>query len=205
MNFPIPFASTHHARAVDAALGAETDELLVVTRLASAQACQHLGSSENGLSAAEAEKRLAQYGPNLVTRERKPSIAQEIWNRTKNPLNALLLSLAIVSYALGDMRAAIVIAAMVILAISTAFIQEHRSNEAAARLRAMVKTTATVRRDADERDANGFLEVSLETLVPGDRLGGALGRESMDLVSCVVSDVRDALAGERLTLAVSGN
>ena len=75
MNFPIPFASTHHARAVDAALGAETDELLVVTRLASAQACQHLGSSENGLSAAEAEKRLAQYGPNLVTRERKPSIA----------------------------------------------------------------------------------------------------------------------------------
>lgn len=139
MNFPIPFASTHHARAVDAGRGAETDELLVVTRLASAQACQHLGSSENGLSAAEAEKRLAQYGPNLVTRERKPSIAQEIWNRTKNPLNALLLSLAIVSYALGDMRAAIVIAAMVILAISTAFIQEHRSNEAAARLRAMVK------------------------------------------------------------------
>ena len=83
MNFPLPFASTHHVRAVDAALGAETDELLVVTRLAPAQACQHLGSTDIGLSAAEAEKRLAQYGLNLVTRERKPTIAQELWNRTE--------------------------------------------------------------------------------------------------------------------------
>jgi P-type Mg2+ transporter len=44
-------------------------------------------------------------------------------------LNALLLSLATVSYFLGDIRGAIVIAIMVILAITTAFIQEHRSNE----------------------------------------------------------------------------
>ncbi len=166
MNFPIPFASTHRVRTVDA-LGAETNELLLVTGLAPTQACRHLGSTENGLSAAEAEERLAQYGPNLVTRERKRSIAQELWNRTKNPLNALLLTLAIVSYALGDLRAAIVIATMVVLAITTAFIQEHRSNEAAARLRAMVKTTATVRR-AGSSDGNGFVEVPMETLVPGD-------------------------------------
>jgi hypothetical protein len=71
------FASTHHTRAVNAAIGAETHELLRVTRLAPEQACQHLGSSDNGLSAVEAQKRLAQYGPNLVTRERKRSIAQE--------------------------------------------------------------------------------------------------------------------------------
>ena len=160
------FASTHHTRAVNAAIGAETTELLRVTRLAPEQACQHLGSTNNGLSAAEAEKRLAQYGPNLVTRERKPSIAQELWNRTKNPLNALLLTLAIVSYVLGDLRAAIVIAVMVILAITTAFIQEHRSNEAAARLRAMVKTTASVRRGSRAGDGNGFAEVPMETLVP---------------------------------------
>ena len=168
MDFPIRFASTHHARSVNAALGAETNELLVVTRLIPAQACQHLGSTDNGLGPAEAERRLAQYGLNLVTRERKPSIAQELWNRAKNPLNALLLTLAVASYALGDLRAAIVIAAMVILAITTAFIQEHRSNEAAARLRAMVKTTATVRRGSGAGDGNGFVEVPMETLVPGD-------------------------------------
>jgi magnesium-transporting ATPase (P-type) len=63
-----------------------------------------------------------------------------LWGRAKNPLNALLVSLATVSYFLGDIRAAIVIAIMVILAITTAFIQEHRSNNAAAKLRAIVKT-----------------------------------------------------------------
>ena len=60
---------------------------------------------------------------------------QELWSRAKNPLNALLLTLATVSYFLGDMRAAIVIASMVVLAIMTAFMQEHRSNEAAAKWR----------------------------------------------------------------------
>ena len=167
MNFMLSFASTRHERSAGAA-GPETKELLAITRLEPAQACVHLDSSAEGLSPAEAEKRLAQYGPNLVTREGKPSIARELWNRAKNPLNALLLTLAAVSYALGDMRAAIVIAAMVILAITTAFIQEHRSNEAAARLRAMVKTTATVRRGSSAGDGNGFVEVPMETLVPGD-------------------------------------
>ena len=82
----------------------------------------------------------------FVTRERRRTIAQEIWRRANNPLNGLLLTLAVVSYFLGDVRAAIVIAVMVVLAISTAFIQEHRANEAAANLRATVKTTASVRR-----------------------------------------------------------
>jgi P-type Mg2+ transporter len=40
----------------------------------------------------------------------------------------------------------VVIVIMVVLSVITAFIQEHRSNEAAARLRAMVKTTASVKR-----------------------------------------------------------
>jgi Mg2+-importing ATPase len=53
-------------------------------------------------------------------------------------LNALLLTLAVLSYLLGDLRAAVVIATMVVLAIATAFVQEHQSNEVAARLRAMV-------------------------------------------------------------------
>ena len=129
--------------------------------------CENVGSSLAGLTAEEAERRLKSYGHNLVTRERKPTILQEIWGRAGNPLNALLLTLAVVSYFLGDVRAAIVIALMVLLAISTAFIQEHRSNEAAERLRAMVKTTASVLRRPVAGDGD-FIEVPLETLVPGD-------------------------------------
>ena len=132
-----------------------------------------LRTSPQGLDPVEAEARLASSGPNLITWEGRPSVLRELWGRAKNPLNALLLSLATVSYFLGDIRAAIVIAIMVILAITTAFVQEHRSNEAAAKLRAMVKTTASVKRrgarpDTGEDLSNGFHEIPMQRLVPGD-------------------------------------
>jgi len=140
-------------------------ELIAASRLPPELACQRLESSNAGLAEDEAERRLERYGLNLVTRERKPTIIEEIWSRSKNPLNALLVTLAIVSYFLGDVRAASVIIIMVLLSIVTAFVQEHRSNEAAARLRAMVKTTASVRRAGASGD---FTELPLEMLVPGD-------------------------------------
>ncbi|HUI96103.1 MAG TPA: magnesium-translocating P-type ATPase [Xanthobacteraceae bacterium] len=141
------------------------DELAALSRLPPERACEQVQASAAGLSPEEVERRLKRYGLNLVTRERKPTIVQEIWGRTKNPLNGLLLALAIVSYFTGDVRAATVIVIMVLLSVITAFIQEHRSNQAAARLRAMVKTTASVRRAGAPAD---FIEVPIETLVPGD-------------------------------------
>ena len=145
----------------------EAEELFGLSQLAGEASCKRLGSSAAGLAADEAAQRLKTYGLNLITREQKPTILQEIWNRAKNPLNALLLTLAVISYFLGDVRAAIVIALMVLLAITTAFIQEHRSNEAAAQLRAMVKITASVRRPEVGEHAD-FVEIPIETLVPGD-------------------------------------
>ena len=146
---------------------AETEELFGLSKIAGEPACQKLGSSPAGLTTDEAVRRLKIYGLNLVTRERQPTIPEEIWSRSKNPLNALLITLAVVSYFLGDVRAAIVIVVMVFLSVITAFIQEHRSNEAAARLREMVRTTASARRGVDAEHAD-FVEVPIETLVPGD-------------------------------------
>jgi Mg2+-importing ATPase len=169
VNFPVLFPTRHQAR-TDAAAALESEELFTASRMEAAQSCQQLGSCVGGLSAQEAALRLTRFGPNLVTRERKPTVVEELWSRARNPLNALLLTLAVVSYALDDVRAAIVIAAMVVLAITTAFIQEHRSNEAAAQLRAMVKTTASVRRGPTSPDHpnDGFVEEPIEMLVPGD-------------------------------------
>ena len=146
---------------------AGTAELIALSQLSPEPACQKLATNPVGLAEDEAARRLKAYGPNLVTREQKPTILQEIWGRTRNPLNGLLLTLATVSYFLGDLRAALVIVIMVVLSVVTAFIQEHRSNEAAARLRAMVKTTASVRRGGPTGSVD-FAEVPIETLVPGD-------------------------------------
>ena len=141
--------------------------LATASRLQPDEACSAAGTSAEGLSQFEADARLQKIGPNLVARERKATIVQELWGRARNPLNALLLTLAALSFFLGDVRAAVVIAAMVILAITTAFVQEHRSNEAAAQLRAMVHTTASVRRTPGPKD-DPFTEIPLEQIVPGD-------------------------------------
>ena len=98
------------------------------------------------LTEAQAQERLRRYGPNRVARAGTPSVAREVWTCAWNPLNALLVVLAIVSALLGELRAAVVIAVIVALATVTAFVQQHRANRAAATLRALVRTTATVRR-----------------------------------------------------------
>src|SRR6516165_10885810 len=135
--------ASSHGRAKEKA---GTAGLIAISQLAPDGACEKLETNPDGLTEAEAARRLKAYGPNLVAREQKPTILEEIWGRARNPLNGLLLTLATVSYFVGDLRAALVIVIMVVLSVFTAFIQVHRSNEAAARLRAMVKTTASVRR-----------------------------------------------------------
>jgi len=146
---------------------AEGDQLVKASGLEPAQACATVQSSPEGLSQGEAAQRLKEFGANLVARELKPTIFAEIWRNAVNPLNGLLLALAVVSYLLGDLRAAIVIITMVLLSILTSFIQEHRSNEAAAKLRAMVHTSASVRR-RDGQAQREFAEIPMEQLVPGD-------------------------------------
>ncbi|QBR71028.1 magnesium-translocating P-type ATPase [Beijerinckiaceae bacterium] len=175
MNLPAPDdrptseMSLRHpdARDTDIAL---SKEILTVSRAEKEAVFALLRTSPEGLDPTEVKARLALAGPNLIAREGRPSLANELWGRAKNPLNALLLSLAATSYFLGDIRAAVVISVIVLLAVVTAFIQEHRSNDAAAKLRAMVKTTASVKRRGGpaNSDSNGFIEIPIEQLVPGD-------------------------------------
>jgi Mg2+-importing ATPase len=56
----------------------------------------------------------------------------------------LLAVLALVSFATGDARAAIVMTAMIVLGVGLRFAQEARADAAAEKLRAMIQVTATV-------------------------------------------------------------
>src|ERR1700733_8325012 len=75
--------------------------LSALSRLQPVEACAGVDSCLEGLSQAEAELRLKKFGPNQITREHMATILQELWGRARNPLNALLLTLAAVSYFLG--------------------------------------------------------------------------------------------------------
>ena len=151
-------------------------DLAAIAGLAPAAALTAAGGLPEGLGADEAARRLRLNGPNSIAGEARPSILAELWGRTLNPLNALLLSLAAISWLLKDARSAIVIACMVLLSIGLGFLQEHRSNHAAARLATMVRTQASVKRlgGGDHPVTPGapagedFFEIPLDQLVPGD-------------------------------------
>jgi Mg2+-importing ATPase len=130
-------------------------------------ALQRLSSTAAGLTPDQVEERLRSAGLNQVAHQARHTIFGELVGRSINPLNLLLLSLATASYFLGDQRAAIVIAVMVVLSISLSFIQEHRSNNAADKLQRMVSIKATVRRQTGA-EAHDHIDVPIEQLVPGD-------------------------------------
>ncbi|MCX7899101.1 MAG: cation-transporting P-type ATPase, partial [Methylocystis sp.] len=148
----------------------ETSRAKLLRAAASAigETLQSYNSSPSGLPEVEAERRRKHYGPNRIAHEARGGLLRELISHFINPLNGLLLFLAGVSWALSDQRAAIVISAMVALSVLLAFAQEHRSNAAAAKLRAMVRTHASVRRPEAPSTGDGFVETSLEDLVPGD-------------------------------------
>ncbi|WP_296525655.1 magnesium-translocating P-type ATPase [Rhodoplanes sp.] len=140
-------------------------------------ALHRLSSAADGLTARQVDERLASVGRNQIAQQAHHTIVGELVRRSINPLNLLLLSLATASWLLGDQRAAIVIAVMVVLSISLGFIQEHRSNIAADKLQRMVLVTATVRRRAAQAGpgsagpdhvAPDHVDVPIEQLVPGD-------------------------------------
>ncbi|MDB5309143.1 MAG: magnesium-translocating P-type ATPase [Gemmataceae bacterium] len=103
-----------------------------------------LTSSPDGISRVKALARLEQLGPNEVAGEKPPRWYVQLVHAFHVPFNYLLLTLAAVAVFTEDYRAAGVITAMVAVSGLLRFWQEYRSGRAAAGLRAMVQTTATV-------------------------------------------------------------
>jgi Mg2+-importing ATPase len=157
-----PWSKSNAPAAVTAALSAT--EILRLSRAARDVIFAELGTCAEGLTQTEVDDRLRRVGPNDIAQAKHQSIGLEVYLRVRTPLNALLLSLAVVSWLTGDARAAVVIAVMVLLSVTLGFVQEHRSNRAAEALRAMVRTTASVVRFG----VPDTVEVPIETLVPGD-------------------------------------
>ncbi|WP_445344357.1 magnesium-translocating P-type ATPase [Caballeronia choica] len=161
------FGRKHESQSAVRSSAASSEILVEYARLEPADVLQRLYSAPEGLAFGEAEQRLRAVGRNEVARAERHTIVGELLNRSINPLNLLLLSLAAASYFLGDRHASSLIVIMVVLSITLGFLQEHRSNKAADALRRMVLTTATVRR-CGQGDVQDHIEVPIEQVVPGD-------------------------------------
>jgi Mg2+-importing ATPase len=119
-------------------------------------------ASGAGLSSAEARRRLAVCGPNVVADGRHRPVIVQLLIRFRNPLVLLLLGAAVVSGLTGDMRSFVVISAMVLMSVVLDFAQEHRASRAADQLRQAAAVRATVIRDGVPG------EIPASEIVPGD-------------------------------------
>jgi len=135
-------------------------------RMEAAEALSLLGTSMEGLTEEAAAERLEQSGPNEVSSEKRRDWATRLYHAVRNPLVILLTILAVISFSTAqetsDFVGAWLMVLMVILGVGLRFVQESKADSAAAKLKAMIKVTATVVRQGQPA------EVPLRCLVPGD-------------------------------------
>lgn len=151
-------------------------------------------TSFNGLGQLEVEKRREKHGRNVVIQEDRFARLSLLGKAVANPLVVLLLILSALSFLTGDHRAAVVMLAMVLLGVLLRFVQEARAGAAAAKLKAMIRVTATILRDGQA------IEVPLADLVPGDVAilsAGDMIPADLRLISCKdLHVIQASLTGE---------
>jgi Ca2+-transporting ATPase len=118
--------------------------------------------AENGLSADEATRRLAEYGPNELQKAEKAPAWRMFLAQFNDFMIWVLMAAVAISAFEGQMIEAVAITAILLLNGILGFIQEYRAEQALEALRQLSAPTATVLRDGIEQ------EVAASTLVPGD-------------------------------------
>ena len=164
-------------------------------RLETTQVLEALGTErEAGLATAEAERRLATYGPNELTERAATSPWIILWEQLTGVMVVVLIVAAVISGLLGDWKDAIAILAIVLLNAALGFSQEYRAARAIAALKQLAVPTVRVRRGGQVR------EVSSRVLVPGDLVlleAGALVPADGRLVEAANLRIEEAaLTGE---------
>ncbi|MEV6156606.1 cation-transporting P-type ATPase [Nonomuraea sp. NPDC052129] len=115
-----------------------------------------------GLSAREAERRLAVYGPNEVKRQRRSWLGRELGRQLIHPLALLLWGAAALAFAAQTSTLGWAIVAVIVLNAAFALLQERQAERAVEALARLVPEQAHVVRDG------GRKLIEARELVPGD-------------------------------------
>src|ERR1700722_15780994 len=125
-------------------------------------AFKNLSCFKKGLSNAEAEARLKQYGLNSFKARSKSSSVILFLSQFKSPITLLLIAAALLSMGLGDFSDAIIILVIILVSSFLGFWQEKGAANAVAELLKMVQIRCRITRDGKEN------ELPVENVVPGD-------------------------------------
>ncbi len=124
--------------------------------------------AEEGLSGAEAQKRLGQYGPNAIV-EKEKSLAAKIAGYFMGPIAYMIEAAAVVSAFLGRWDDFIVIAGLLLFNAGLELWQDRKASSALAALKGSLAPEATALRDGK------WGTVKSADLVPGDIVKIRLG------------------------------
>ena len=136
-------------------------ELTAAAALPAADVLSKLASSELGLSSAEASRRLAVYGPNVLLSHGVSAVSVLV-RQVRSYLLLLLLVAAVVSAVVGDRTEALIIGGIMLMSVGLSFLNEYRSEKAVEALHSQIRHLAVVDRDGQPT------EVSVSEIVPGD-------------------------------------
>ena len=131
--------------------------------LTAADAADRLGVQPDlGLSAQEVEQRLTTYGPNELPTEPPPSRWVVARAQAANPMNIMLMIVAVASFAIVQIPTGLVVTALVLFNIIMGTSQEMKARASVEALAQMQVPLARVRR------AGAVEQVDSTGLVPGD-------------------------------------
>ena len=161
---------------------------------------RNLGVGAEGLTSAQAQERLAKYGPNKLKEAEKPTLFQRFIAQLKDPMLIILMIAAAVSAVTNlmaghnEMAEVIIILAVVLLNAILGVFQESKAEAAIEALQTMTAATCKVLRD-------GKMTILHSTdLVPGDvvllEAGDAVPADGRIIVNASLKIEEAALTGE---------
>ena len=112
--------------------------------LSSDDILNQLGTSSNGLTREEAQKRLLRFGANLLKPKRKTDTLTLLINQFRSPLVLILIAAAILAFFLGDPTNASIILVIVVASGLLVFWQERGSTNAVQKLMAIIQLKVSV-------------------------------------------------------------
>ncbi len=188
-------SSTDHPKVPEAKPGSKPGAKNDLTSLPLAEVEKQLASTPDGLTQAEAQKRLVQYGPNEITDKKQSEVLKFLfyfWG----PIPWMIEAAVILSAAAQHWPDFGIILVLLVANAVVGFWEEHQAGNAIAALKAKLAILARVRRDGK------WLTPPARELVPGDviriRLGDIVPADARLLDGDPIEVDQSALTGESL-------
>jgi Ca2+-transporting ATPase len=155
-------------------------------------------SPQKGLTRDAVQKRLEQFGENVLPAKKKLSALSHFVRQFSSPLIYILVAAGVVTYALGDYTDALVIFMAVFINTLLGYYQETKAENALSALKNILQPVAKVYRNGD------MLKVPVHLIVPDDIVvlhqGDRVPADGKVIESSHVSTNDSILTGESIAI-----